>query len=63
MKNLTENQIASREKELARNADIRAGYALGFKMPELAEQYGITRQRVWQIIHKAPHLHADGGGK
>ena len=35
----------------ARNAEIRARHQQGESIATLAEVFGITEQRVWQILH------------
>ena len=35
----------------ARNAEIRARHQKGESIATLAEVFGITEQRVWQILH------------
>ena len=42
------DKIASKDE---RNANIRSEYAAGSTLAELAERYGISEQRIHQIIH------------
>jgi DNA invertase Pin-like site-specific DNA recombinase len=39
-------------KKRNRNADIRARYAQGVSVPDLAKEYGISRNRVYQILRE-----------
>jgi Mor family transcriptional regulator len=38
-------------RKCARNAEIRARHEKGESIATLAEVFGITEQRIWQIIH------------
>ncbi|MEL7591661.1 MAG: helix-turn-helix domain-containing protein [Anaerolineaceae bacterium] len=40
----------STPKKVDRNAEIRARYAAGMSVPDLARQYGISKNRVYQIL-------------
>ncbi|HMN11322.1 MAG TPA: helix-turn-helix domain-containing protein [Bellilinea sp.] len=37
-------------KQIDRNAEIRALYAQGMSVPELAKRYGISKNRVYQVL-------------
>ena len=37
-------------KKANRNAEIRALYAAGMSVPDLAKEYGISKNRVYQIL-------------
>lgn len=37
-------------KKRNRNSEIRARYAQGISVPDLARQYGISKNRVYQIL-------------
>lgn len=37
-------------KKADRNAEIRAWYASGMSVPDLAKEYGISKNRVYQIL-------------
>jgi Mor family transcriptional regulator len=41
----------STSPKCARNAEIRARHEKGESIATLAEVFGITEQRIWQIIH------------
>jgi len=41
----------STSAKCARNAEIRARYKLGESRATLAEVFGISEQRVWQILN------------
>jgi len=43
-------QSQATPKQADRNADIRARYAAGISVPELARDYGISKARVYQIL-------------
>lgn len=38
------------QKKTTRNAEIRAKYAAGVSVPELAKEYRISKERVYQIL-------------
>ena len=43
-------QSQSTPKKVDRNAEIRARYAAGMSVPDLAREYGISKNRVYQIL-------------
>jgi len=43
-------QSQSTPKKVDRNAEIRAWYAAGMSVPDLAREYGISKNRVYQIL-------------
>jgi hypothetical protein len=43
-------QSPSTPKKVDRNAEIRARYAAGMSVPDLAKEYGISKNRVYQIL-------------
>ncbi len=43
-------QSQATPKQIDRNAEIRALYAQGMSVPELAKKYGISKNRVYQIL-------------
>ena len=43
-------QSQSTPKKADRNAEIRAQYAAGMSVPDLAREYGISKNRVYQIL-------------
>jgi Mor family transcriptional regulator len=45
---LSKAPVSRRRNE--RNAEIRARYVAGMSVPELAQQYGISEQRIHQIL-------------
>jgi Mor family transcriptional regulator len=46
----TSPQSQGTPKLIDRNAEIRALYAQGMSVPELAKKYGISKNRVYQIL-------------
>jgi hypothetical protein len=40
----------STSKKVVRNVEIRARYAQGVSVPDLAREYGISKNRVYQVL-------------
>jgi hypothetical protein len=52
---LTESSTAlDRSGAIVRRAEARALYAEGLTMEQIAERFGVTRQRVSTLLRKAP---------
>lgn len=52
---LTLTGIKSAQPNVSRNEAIRHRYAKGESLSDLASEYGISPQRVYQIVHWRHH--------
>ena len=47
------SELAAHRERLRRNEDILALYEYGVAMQEIADEHGLSRMRVWQIVREA----------